>query len=170
MLCLWRVCPGNEQIRAVTTAWKAMASPCLMKSDFATTHLSRGGCSDVANFSPPVAPCPDPWPWPWSNNPAVRLWFVRPSFAGASCRILRHGTPPAFFAASSMPPVQSAVTVSTDLSGPLHLRSPSIPSHPIQVATPSIVRPAVPNANPVTTSPGRRQDWVVQQNRPWTCY
>ncbi|PON26727.1 hypothetical protein TGAM01_v204228 [Trichoderma gamsii] len=143
-------CPGNVQISAVATAWRAMASPGLMVSDFATANLSRGGRTRHANFSPPVtrvewnARAPGRGPGP-ATLPSGSGSFV-PTWLGASCRSARHGTPPAFFAASSSSPVQSAVVVSTDLSGPLHLRSPL---HPIQVATPSIVKPAV----------GKRKPW-----------
>lgn len=61
LLVLPRWCSvSGGQISAITTAWRTMASPGLMKSDFATANLSRGGRNKHANFSPPVARVPGP--------------------------------------------------------------------------------------------------------------
>ncbi|KAL6897648.1 hypothetical protein GGI43DRAFT_98166 [Trichoderma evansii] len=150
MLCLWCVCLGNDQISAITAARKTIASPCLMKSDFATAHLSRGGCNEHANFSPPVARCPDPWPWPWPNNPAVRLWFVRPTFAGALAEFHAMGPRPL-----ASQPFPSRLSNQPLLSQPT-CRDPSIsvPLHPIQVATPSIVKTCSSKREPCDDQPG----------------
>lgn len=55
---------------------------------------------------------------------------------------------------SNQPPLSQPTCRDPSISGP--------PPHPIQVATPSIVKPAVgkrePWVNLGTTSPGRRQD------------